>query len=451
MVWSGEFAFANGSSLAAVGRLFGYTGGLITTAQRTAMGQADVVLCDLFVRLTQGGATSIAEEDAIEMTEGWRNSQWPDSMVTMPVTRAAASVDLKRMFDYAAENSWKNFKTKAVAAAKSRLELRALFPNESNPAIVEATLLQLAPEAKAAVTLPPHSILEAVGRLALLHLGWLQRSDVCTWSTDAIAAALLERLRGAGLATQNGNSLHTAQDGNKGGWPSSAGTVGGRGGIAPSMQQKWMVCAASQEHNVQLPVLEAYLLRVDHDPVCALEMAFTGQYPIELLAESTPTSAAGKAMIAHNVGRTPLCILHQICWGVVRAVVVLPTLSLLEQYAVTHRSKLWGRVVARCYALRRASGRCARRRSLHNTIALDLTVLDSDQIRTDSTAFGNAIFRTLRMDTRGKEWSSALNMPNSFAALHANITADGTRGVEKANQEFAVGILAIWCLLRFGS
>ena len=56
-------------------------------------------------------------------------------------------------------------------------------------------------------------------------------------------------------------------------------------------------------------------------------------------------------MIAHNVGRTPLCILHQICWGVVRAVVVLPTLSLLEQYAVTHRSKLWGRVVARCYAL----------------------------------------------------------------------------------------------------
>jgi hypothetical protein len=41
----------------------------------------------------------------------------------------------------------------------------------------------------------------------------------------------------------------------------------------------------------------------------------------------------------------------------------------------------------------------------------------------------------------GKEWSSALNMPNSFAALHANITADGTRGVEKSNQKFAVGIL----------
>jgi hypothetical protein len=38
MVWSGEFAFANGSSLAAVGRLFGYMGGLITTTQRTAMG-----------------------------------------------------------------------------------------------------------------------------------------------------------------------------------------------------------------------------------------------------------------------------------------------------------------------------------------------------------------------------------------------------------------------------
>ena len=140
--------------------------------------------------------------------------------------------------------------------------------------------------------------------------------------------------------------MHTADDGNKSGWPTSAGSVGGRGGIAPSMQQKWMVCAASHEHNVQLPVLEAYLLRVDHDPICAIEMALTGQYPIELLAEATPTSAAGKAMLAHNTGRTPLCILHQICWGVVRAVVVLPSLSLLEQYAVTHRSKLWGRVVA---------------------------------------------------------------------------------------------------------
>ena len=56
-------------------------------------------------------------------------------------------------------------------------------------------------------------------------------------------------------------------------------------------------------------------------------------------------------MLAHNAARTPLCILHQICWGVVRAVIVLPTLNLLEQYATTHRSKLWGRVVARCYAL----------------------------------------------------------------------------------------------------
>ena len=45
------------------------------------------------------------------------------------------------------------------------------------------------------------------------------------------------------------------------------------------------------------------------------------------------------------------------------------------------------------------------------------------------------------MDTRGKEWSSAMHMPNAFAALHANITADGTRGVEKSNQEFAIGIL----------
>ena len=56
--------------------------------------------------------------------------------------------------------------------------------------------------------------------------------------------------------------------------------------------------------------------------------------------------------------------------------------------------------------------------------------------------FGNAILRTLRIDTRGKEWSSAFNMPNAFAALHANITTDGTtRGVEKSNQEFAMGIL----------
>ena len=54
---------------------------------------------------------------------------------------------------------------------------------------------------------------------------------------------------------------------------------------------------------------------------------------------------------------------------------------------------------------------------------------------------GNAIFRALGMDTRGKEWSSAIAMPNSFAALHTNITDDGTRGVEKATQEFAVGIL----------
>ena len=66
MVWSGEFAFANVVSLAAVGRLFGYTGGLITTSQRTAMSQADVVLCDLFVKMTKGGATSEPKEDAIE-------------------------------------------------------------------------------------------------------------------------------------------------------------------------------------------------------------------------------------------------------------------------------------------------------------------------------------------------------------------------------------------------
>ena len=33
LLWSGEFAFASGGSLAAVGRLFGYTGGLITLSQ----------------------------------------------------------------------------------------------------------------------------------------------------------------------------------------------------------------------------------------------------------------------------------------------------------------------------------------------------------------------------------------------------------------------------------
>ena len=188
------------------------------------------------------------------------------------------------------------------------------------------------------------------------------------------------------------------------------------------------------EHNVQLPVLEAYLLRVDHDPICALEMALTGQYPIELLAEATPTSAAGKAMIAHNVGRTPLCILHQICWGVVRAVVVLPTLSLLEQYAVTHRSKLWGRVVARCYALDdglppkalrnldllgtgrgvgkssrqthrpHQHGRCGCRLDLQRgagRTGADLEVY-TDLVQLNRTGtFGNAIFCTLRIDTRG--------------------------------------------------
>ena len=106
LVWSGDFAFASGGSLAAVGRLFGYRGGLITTTQRTAMSQADVVMCDLFIRLTQGGTTSIPEEDAIELTEGWRNSQWPACMVTLPTTRAAGAVDLKRMFEYAAANSW---------------------------------------------------------------------------------------------------------------------------------------------------------------------------------------------------------------------------------------------------------------------------------------------------------------------------------------------------------
>ena len=45
------------------------------------------------------------------------------------------------------------------------------------------------------------------------------------------------------------------------------------------MQQRWMACAASHEHNVQIPLLEQYLQRQDHDPVVVLEMAFTGQHP----------------------------------------------------------------------------------------------------------------------------------------------------------------------------
>ena len=161
-------------------------------------------------------------------------------------------------------------------------------------------------------------------------MGWLQRADVCTWSTEAIASALLERLRGAGLATQSSSGSHTADD-DKSGWPKNANTIGGRGGIAPSMQSKWMVCCASKEHNKQIPILEAYLLREDHDPISAIELALTGKYPIELLAEAAPTSAAGRAMLAHNVGRVPLCIPHQIIWGVVSAVVVLPGLTLDAQ------------------------------------------------------------------------------------------------------------------------
>ena len=66
----------------------------------------------------------------------------------------------------------------------------------------------------------------------------------------------------------------------------------------------------------------------------------------------------------------------------------------------------------------------------------------SDLVHLSKTGrLGNAIFCTLRMDTRGKEWSSALNLPNSLAALHANITDDGTCGIETSIQEFAVGIL----------
>ena len=44
-----------------------------------------------------------------------------------------------------------------------------------------------------------------------------------------------------------------------------------------------------------------------------------------------------------------------------------------------------------------------------------------------TSAFGNALLRALGMDTRGKEWSTSLQLPNSFAALHANITPDMSR------------------------
>ena len=128
-------------------------------------------------------------------------------MITLPLTRAASFVDLQRMFEYASENCWKHFKPKAVAAAKSRPELRALFPKESDPASVEAILLQLAPMAKVAGSHPPHCILEAVGRLALRHIKWLQ-----CYKPNAVSA-------------------------------------GERRGIEPSMQQKWRVCTASAELN----------------------------------------------------------------------------------------------------------------------------------------------------------------------------------------------------------
>jgi hypothetical protein len=474
LTWAGDMAFGSDDSLAPTARLFGYTGGLITCEQRTAKSQADTIFIDLFLRLSHGGATSVPEEDAIEITEGWINAQWPENMVTLPKAGAAATVDLKRMFDYAKNNTWQFFKTKSQNAAAATKELRSLFNGETNPANIEATLLQLAPEAKAAVTLPPHTILDAVGRLALAHIGWLLRSDVSTWSTDAICAALLERLRGAGLATTNPGGQHSSDDGNK----QTVAGVGGRGGIAPSMQLKWQACTASNEHNIQLPNMEQYLARADHDPVTALELAFTGRWPVELLAECDQTTTAGATkhagMLAYNAARTPLCILHQICWGVVRAVIVLPTLYLLEQYATTHRSKLWGRVVARCYALDDGLPPKALRNldlialdkamqgtkgehiditnqvdavvvSTYNGVTVQpvpVTEVYSDLLHLNrTTSVMNAIFRLLCMDTRGKEWSSAMQMPNAFAALHANITADGSRGVEKSNQAFAKGIL----------
>jgi hypothetical protein len=473
LTWAGDLAFASSDSLAPTARLFGYIGGMVTNAQRSAFGQADITLSDLFAKLTQGDNPK-PEEAAIEIAEGWRNSQWPDCMITLPSLGPASAVDMKRMLDYAINANWPNFKTKAIAAAASTPEMRALFARETNPANVEATLMQLAPPAKVSAALPPHTILEAVRRLCRSHLGWLTRSDVSAWPTDAIAAALLERLHGAGLATSQAGSQHAGDDGGK----QNAAGYGGKGGIAPSMTQRWLTCAASKEHNTQVPLLEEYLLRTDHDPVTALEMAFSGQYPVELLAECDTTTSAGKAkhaaMLAHNTVRTPLCILHQICWGVVRAVIVLPTLNLLEQYATTHRSKMWGRVIARVYALddgmppkalrnldllaldKALAGKIGQAIDLTNMVdAVVVSIYNGVSVQPIPThdvysdlihlnrigGIANAIFRTLRMDARGKEFSSALNMPNAFAALHANITADGSRGVERSNQQFVVGIL----------
>jgi hypothetical protein len=170
LTWAGDLAFASSDSLAPTTRLFGYTGGLVTNAQRSAFGQADLVLGDLFARLTQGANTN-PEEATIEIAEGWRNSQWPDCMITLPNQGPASAVDMKRMFDYASNSNWPNFKTKAIAAAASTPEMRALFARETNPANVEATLMQLAPPAKVSAALPPHTILEAVRRLCRSHLG----------------------------------------------------------------------------------------------------------------------------------------------------------------------------------------------------------------------------------------------------------------------------------------
>jgi hypothetical protein len=138
MTWGGDLAFASSDSMAPTARLFGYSGSLITNAQRSAGSLADSVLCDLFVRLSQGAGTSDPEEDAIEITEGWRNTQWPDCMITLPRIGAASAVDMKRMFDYAQSGNWPNFKTKAISAVSSTPEIRALFPREKNPANVEA-------------------------------------------------------------------------------------------------------------------------------------------------------------------------------------------------------------------------------------------------------------------------------------------------------------------------
>ena len=55
LTWAGDLAFASGDSLAPTARLIGYTGGLITCAQRSAYGQADLILRPVCQTVAGGG------------------------------------------------------------------------------------------------------------------------------------------------------------------------------------------------------------------------------------------------------------------------------------------------------------------------------------------------------------------------------------------------------------